>query len=178
MRIYTCTPVAFGGGADFFSRDSGLLCRGLQMIGVESHAVMPGARQPGDEANLIRTELANLESSEWWASLEIDGVVLYAWGRPKFHKVASAVHAAGIPLILNLDSGGFLSPLVGARDWLVAQWIFGGRGRGNRILVPFRKTFVIQTVRRAAGHRETSGGTFEKWGYDRLCLPGSGEVHT
>jgi hypothetical protein len=30
MRIFTCTPVAFGGGVDFFTRESGLLCRGLQ----------------------------------------------------------------------------------------------------------------------------------------------------
>ena len=42
MRWFTCTPFPFGGGPDFFARDSGLLCRGFRMIGVESMAVMPG----------------------------------------------------------------------------------------------------------------------------------------
>lgn len=139
MRIFTCTPVAFGGGADFFARDSGLLCRGLQMIGIESRAVVPGERKPEDEADLIRTDYPNLESPDWWASLKIDGVVLYAWGRPKFHKVAAAIYAAGIPLVLNLDSGGFLSPFVGFRDWLQAQWIFGGQGRGIKSWMRFIK---------------------------------------
>ena len=139
MRIYTCTPVAFNGSAEFFTRDSGLLCRGLQMIGVESKAVMPGERKAEDEADLIRTDYPNLESAQWWASLGIDGVVLYAWGRPKFHKVAAAIHAAGIPLILNLDSGGFLSPLVGWWDWLQAQWAYGGQGRGAGAWLRFAK---------------------------------------
>lgn len=130
MRIFTCTPVPFGGGADFFARDSGLLCRGLQAIGVESRAVMPGSRQPEDEADLIRTDYGNLESADWWRAQKIDGLVLYAWGRPKFRKVAAAVRAAGIFLVLNLDSGGPVSPLAGFRDWLRAQWNFSGRGRG------------------------------------------------
>ncbi len=139
MRIYTCTPVAFGGGIGFFSRDSGLLCKGLQSIGIESRAVMPGEQRPDDYADLIRTDYENLESAEWWKSQDIDGLVLYAWGRPKFHKVAAAVQEAGIFLVLNLDSGGLLSPLVGWRDWLKAQWIFGGQGRGIAAWLRFAK---------------------------------------
>ncbi len=126
MRIFTCTPVPFGGGADFFSRDSGLLCRGFQAIGVESRAVMPGERKPEDEADLIRTDYRNLESAVWWRSQELDGVVLYAWGRPKFRKVAAAIQAAGIFLVLNLDSGGSVSPLTGLRQWLHGQRIYSG----------------------------------------------------
>ncbi len=129
MRIFTCTPVAFGGGADFFARDSGLLCRGLQAIGVESRAVMPGERKPEDEADLIRTDYRNLESAEWWRNQNLNGVVLYAWGRPKFRKVAAAVRDAGIFLVLNQDSAGLMSPLAGFRDWVHAQWIYGGQGR-------------------------------------------------
>ncbi|MBJ7424672.1 MAG: glycosyltransferase family 4 protein [Akkermansiaceae bacterium] len=130
MRIFTCTPVAFGGGPDFFARDSGLLCRGFQAIGCESMAVMPGERKPEDETDLIRTEFANLESVEWWRSQALDGVVLYAWGRPKFRKVAAAIHQAGIFLVLNQDNGGLVSPLAGFRDWLEEQWILAGQGRG------------------------------------------------
>jgi len=130
MRWFTCTPVAFGGGADFFARDSGLLCRGFQALGMESRAVMPGERQAGDEADLIRTDYGNLESADWWRSLRLDGVVLYAWGRPRFRKVAAAIRAAGIILVLNQDNGGLASPLAGWRDWLEEQWNLTGMGGG------------------------------------------------
>lgn len=130
MRIFTCTPVAFGGGADFFARDSGLLCRGFQALGIESQTVMPGNRKAEDEADLIRTNFRNLESAAWWKSLNLDGVVLYAWGRPKFRKVAAAIHEAGIFLVLNQDNGGLVSPLAGFWDWFEEQWILSGQGRG------------------------------------------------
>ncbi|RYD22084.1 MAG: glycosyltransferase family 1 protein [Verrucomicrobiaceae bacterium] len=130
QRWFTCTPVAFGGGADFFARDSGLMCRGFQAIGCESMAVMPGPPQDGDEASLIRTDFANLQSAAWWRSLDLDGVVLYAWGSPKFRKVAAAIHDAGIFLVLNQDNGGFISPLAGFRGWLEEQRILSDSGSG------------------------------------------------
>jgi glycosyltransferase involved in cell wall biosynthesis len=129
MRIYTCTPVDFDGGVDFFARDSGLLCRGFQALGIESRAVMPGIRKPSDETDLIRTDFRNLESAEWWSSLNLDGVVLYAWGRPKFRKIAAAIHNAGIFLVLNQDNGGLVSPLAGFHGWLHEQWVLAGQGR-------------------------------------------------
>jgi len=128
MRWFTCTPVPFGGGPDFFARDSGLLSRGFQSIGVESHALMPGERQAVDEADLIRTDYSNLESSAWWREQGLDGVVLYAWGRPKYLRVARAIHQAGIFLVLNQDSGGLVSPLNGLGAWLGEQRVVSGGG--------------------------------------------------
>jgi glycosyltransferase involved in cell wall biosynthesis len=91
---------------------------------------MPGERKPEDETDLIRVDFANLESAEWWKSQQLDGVVLYAWGRPRFRKVAAALHEAGIFLVLNQDNGGLVSPLAGPVDWLLEQWILSGQGRG------------------------------------------------
>lgn len=139
MRVYTCTPVAFGGGEDFFARDSGLMCRGLQAIGCESRAVMPGERKPEDLTDLIRTDFANLESVEWWRSHELDGVILYAWGRPKFRKIARAIREAGIYLVLNQDNGGLISPLAGFRGWVHEQWILSGSGRDFSQVLAFLK---------------------------------------
>jgi glycosyltransferase involved in cell wall biosynthesis len=143
MRIFTCTPVAFGGGADFFARDSGLLCRGFQALGFDSQAVMPGERKPEDKADLIRTDYGNLESPKWWRDQNLDGVVLYAWGRPKFRKVAAAIHDAGIFLVLSQDSAGQVSPLAGFCEWLRAQWIYGGQGRSRKSWYHF----IILTLR-------------------------------
>jgi len=127
MRIYTCTPVEFGGGEDFFGRDSGLLSRGLRAIGMESKAVMPGFHQPEDLDELIRTEFKNLESADWWRAQELNGVVLYAWGKPKFRNVAKAIHEAEIFLVLNQDNGGLVSPLAGLVPWLREQWNLSGK---------------------------------------------------
>jgi glycosyltransferase involved in cell wall biosynthesis len=127
MRWFTCTPVAFGGGPDFFARDSGLMCRGFQAIGCEAMAVMPGGPQENDEADLIRTDYQNLESVDWWRSHRLNGVILYAWGSPKYRKVAAAIREAGVFLILNQDNGGLVSPLAGFRGWLEEQWIMTGR---------------------------------------------------
>ena len=136
MRWFTCTPVPFGGGPDFFARDSGLLCRGFREIGVESMAVMPGVRQPDDEDDLIRTEYANLESAEWWRAHKLDGVVLYAWGRPRYRFIAKAIHEAGIFLVLNQDHGGLVSPLAGPWGWLQDQWNLAGG------VIPFAKQVI------------------------------------
>lgn len=125
-RIFTCTPVAFGGGPDFFARDSGLLCRGLQALGMDSRAIMPGPPQINDQPDLIRTDFKNLESADWWKSQQLDGVVLYAWGSPKFRKVARAIRMAGIFLILNQDNSGLISPLAGPADWFREQRILTG----------------------------------------------------
>ncbi|RYD37624.1 MAG: hypothetical protein EOP87_03200, partial [Verrucomicrobiaceae bacterium] len=127
-RWFTCTPVAFGGGADFFARDSGLTCRGLQAAGCDSRAVMPGPRQADDDADLIRTEYENLESAGWWKSQQLEGVVLYAWGSPRYRKVAKAIHDAGIFLVLNQDNGGLISPLAGFSGWVAEQRIMSGGG--------------------------------------------------
>ncbi len=63
------------------------MCRGFQAIGCESMAVMPGEPQDNDQADLIRTDYANLESAEWWKSHHLDGVVPYAWAYPVvFHE--------------------------------------------------------------------------------------------
>jgi glycosyltransferase involved in cell wall biosynthesis len=86
---------------------------------------------------LIRTDFQNLESAGWWRSQDLDGVVLYAWGRPKFRKVASAIHEAGIFLVLSQDSAGQTSPLTGFYDWLRAQWIYGGQGRDGKSWIRF-----------------------------------------
>jgi glycosyltransferase involved in cell wall biosynthesis len=141
-RWFTCTPVAFGGGADFFARDSGLLCRGFQNLGIESNAVMPGEPQEGDEPDLIRTPYENIESANWWKSHNLDGVVLYAWGRPCFRKVARAIHEAGVFLILNQDNGGLVSPLAGPGEWWDEQAILTGYASDPRALPAFLTRIV------------------------------------
>lgn len=108
---FTCTPVRFAGGDAFFARDSGLLCKGFQSIGVPCRAIMPGPAMPDDHDgnDLIRTDYRNLEDPAWWRALGADGVVLYSWAAPRYAKVASAIREAGVFLVINTDTAGILS---------------------------------------------------------------------
>lgn len=110
MKWYTCTPVAFKGDHTFFCRDSGLFCKSFQQIGVESKAIMPLPSFEHDDPDLIRTEYHNLSSPEWWKALNIDGIILYAWGDPKYTSIARAIHEAGIYLVIYMDCSGLDFP--------------------------------------------------------------------
>lgn len=55
---------------------------------------------------IIRTEYNNLKSPEWWKAQQIDGLVLYSWGAPRYRHIAKAVHQAGIQLVLHMDTSG------------------------------------------------------------------------
>lgn len=131
MKWFTCTPVDFGGGEDFFSRDSGLLSRGFRSLGVESMAVMPGESRSDDRPDLQRTNDANLRSADWWRQHRLDGVVLYAWGSGRHLGVARAIKEAGVHLVSSIDSSGLLSPHAHFRDYaqLNASKQIAERGR-------------------------------------------------
>jgi len=102
------------------------------MIGMESRVVMTGKPREGDHAEVLRAGMVDLESTEWWRGHGLDGVVLYSWGRAKYRHVAAAINKAGIPLILNQDNGGVVSPLNGIGIWLRQQWHQTGKGIGGK----------------------------------------------
>jgi glycosyltransferase involved in cell wall biosynthesis len=117
MKVYTCTPVRFKGDYTFFARESGLFSVGLNEIGVESRPIMPGPPIGDDDPRLIRTEYANLESADWWRSMKLDGLILYSWAAPRYNAIAEAASAAGIKLLVNMDTCGLVSPLASPGDW-------------------------------------------------------------
>lgn len=113
MTWYTCTPVSFGGGPDFFCRDSGLICKGLQSRGLPCKSVMPLPEHPGDVTeDLIRTEGTNLACPDWWSSIGASKVVLYSWADYRYWRMAEAIRNSGARVFLNLDGSGIMSPRV------------------------------------------------------------------
>lgn len=144
-RWFTCTPVRFTGDERFFARDSGLLCKGFQEIGVHCKAIMPGPAMSNDQSeDLIRTDFTNLEDASWWKSLGGNGVVLYAWGLGKYRRVASAIKQSGMSLVSHLDSAGMLGPVSGNRDFLASAWeLSSGRcGSSSTGLLQFVTTIA------------------------------------
>ena len=107
----------FGGDERFFTRESGLFSRGLRRLGHESMAVMPGSPQAGDLEELVRVPYKSLESPEFWRGLRLDGLILYSWAAPRYLPIARAVHSAGIPFLVNIDSCGLVSRPANPRLW-------------------------------------------------------------
>lgn len=109
-KIYCCTPVAFAANEHFFIRDTGLISRTLQSMGIESKCIMPLPYHDSDQREgIIRTEYKNLRSVSWWKSLGIDAVILYSWGAPRYTLIARAIHKAGIKQVIHMDFSGNLS---------------------------------------------------------------------
>lgn len=107
-KIYCCTPIAFPANAGFWIRDTGLISTSLREMGVESKCIMPLPHHDDDHhtSHLIRTKYENLSSVSWWKSLEIDAVILYSWGAPRYTLIARAIRKAGIKLVLHMDTSG------------------------------------------------------------------------
>ena len=72
---------------------------------------MPGDPRQNDCHDLIRVPYFLLQSIDWWKSQNIEAVVFYSWGAPKYWGVARAIKKANIKLMINLDSGGYYSVL-------------------------------------------------------------------
>jgi glycosyltransferase involved in cell wall biosynthesis len=130
-KWFTCTPVRFTGDHTFFARDSGLLCKGFQEIGIECKSIMPGPSMEGDqEEDLIRVGYKDLENSAWWKSLGGEGVVFYGWGLGKYVKIVRAVKQSGLHVVSNLDTDGIIGILNGIPEYAGRLWrtTLGERG--------------------------------------------------
>jgi glycosyltransferase involved in cell wall biosynthesis len=99
--------VAFHADDWFFIRDTGLISSTLRSLGVDSKTIMPLPWYDGDkQEHVIRTRPTNLRSVQWWKEQEVDAVILYSWGDPRYTLVARAIRKAGIKLIIHLDFNG------------------------------------------------------------------------
>lgn len=107
MKIFTCALRPFETNDSFFARDSGLLCRSLQTIGVESKVVLPalGHKDEFPCLDAIRPSATEIRSVDWWKSLEIDGVAIITWGHAEDTPIILAAKSAGIIIILVTDDG-------------------------------------------------------------------------
>ena len=108
LRIYTCALMPFTADEMFFTRDSGLLCRSLQALGVESNVIMPAGASYGnpDPEDVIRANEDQFANPEWWRSHGIDGVVFIAWGFKQHTPIIRAARAAGIRTCALFDCNG------------------------------------------------------------------------
>lgn len=121
LRIFTGSPLHFPGTQDFFDRDSGLLSRGFQTLGVESNAITLLPTREGDLPAMVRASWQQLEDPRWWAALELDGLVFITWGNGKYLRMISAATEAGIRVAQMTDTQCLASPVPDFRAHLQAE---------------------------------------------------------
>jgi hypothetical protein len=121
-KWFTFAPCNFGANEGFFWRDTGLLCRGLQQLGHESKVILLGPAFEGDLPGIVRAEKLELESADWWRALELDGVIMMAWGRHRETPMVRAIAASGTPLVLHIDGSGNGFPLFDQIETLKTFW--------------------------------------------------------
>ena len=110
LRFATCTPVSFHANKYFYTRDTGLICKELQGLEVPCQVIMPLPTREDDlpTNDLLRVPKRKLYSSTWWQKQDIDTVILYSWGDPRYTGIAKAIRKAGLKLIIHFDSSGEL----------------------------------------------------------------------
>lgn len=108
MKIHTCALMPFTADDSFFTRDSGLLCRSFQALGLESKVVMPALAMDvgGDPPDVIRAAPNDFSDPVWWQSLGIDAVVFIAWGFKQHTQVIRAAREAGILTCAIIETCG------------------------------------------------------------------------
>jgi hypothetical protein len=119
---YTFVPANFSGAGRFWDRDSGLLCRGFEMIDRQSKTILFAPSREGQGDKILRGSEEELANPEWWRNLGIEGVVMFSWARPRYQAIASAIVASGVKLVQLTDTHGVISPIADARAHLVIHW--------------------------------------------------------
>lgn len=146
----TAIPLAYGENPLFWERDAGLLCLGLRELGRDARLVLLG--EPGEHRDqpLILGRPEDFTSPAWWARWGAAGVVLNSWGAPRFEPVARAIKAAGLRLVVRLDSNGDKSPRLDVRRYFDFLCLYH-RERGHPLprLAAVLKTLLYYTVRAA-----------------------------
>ena len=156
MRWFTSTPCNFDGDQTFFDRDSGLTMRGFTALGIESGSITLGPAKETDLPAMTRATRQELESPEWWAAMNLDGLVFYTWGQARYAGMVRAAMQAGIQVAQVTDAQGVSSILADWRANLRAEaahyWYEPRWKQLGRTLVKLPYTATVRLVKRDLAH--------------------------
>jgi hypothetical protein len=143
MKIYTCAMMPFVANEAFFTRDSGLLCRSLRELGIESKVAMPAleSNELSEPDEIIRAAENEFTNSEWWGSLGIDAVVFITWGFKQHTPAICAAREAGIRTCAIFETGGESYPYFDFIESIKTHWRKGNQAE------PFIKSCIGTFVR-------------------------------
>ena len=111
--ILAAIPLEYQTPDVFWSRDLGLIVRGLRTRGVDARLVAFGKREdhPPD-LPLILGSREDFENPQWWQKMKPSGILLTAWSASRFNKIRHAALSATHRVIEKLDTDGVRSPRI------------------------------------------------------------------
>jgi glycosyltransferase involved in cell wall biosynthesis len=121
-RWFCAIPMTYSESGGFWDREFGLVCQGFRKLGMDSRFVALGQPSQREDVPLILCTLAQMMDPNWWRQWHLEGVILNAWGLPRYEPIARAIKTAGVKLNLTLDSGGFVHPHVWPRRYLYEKY--------------------------------------------------------
>ncbi|MCW1912693.1 glycosyltransferase [Luteolibacter sp. GHJ8] len=170
LRWLTCAPRDYCGNDAYFSRDTGLLCRGLQDAGADCRPILAGEPRPDDAADLVRATASELSDPRWWKGLSADAVVIHTWSQGEHTRTLRAIREAGLRLVLIQDGTGTTGPLGTWGDWVAESWYFRHRHGGSwGGLLWFAARMLHGHTLRLPGFEKTRAQQFEL--ADRIVVP-------
>jgi glycosyltransferase involved in cell wall biosynthesis len=119
----TAIPLQFTESPGWWERDAGLLCLGLQDLGIDSKLVALGDPETLNQQPVILATLEQMKDEHWWRKQSATGVIIHSRGAPRFEPIARAIKTSGAKLVVHIDSDGVFSPHVSFRDYLFVTYI-------------------------------------------------------
>jgi glycosyltransferase involved in cell wall biosynthesis len=93
------------------TKDPGILLSGLHQLDLD--VIMVTLNKPSlgvGIPSILQTTRDNLCDPEFWTQQGFDYAIGYFWANPRYREIVHALKEAHIPLIIKLDSDGFISP--------------------------------------------------------------------
>ena len=126
-----------------WSRDGGLVCLGFRSQGVDSKFVSLGEPKVCENAPWIHATDAQMRDPAWWRQWQLRGVVL--WGSHLDDLISQAIKAAGLKLVVHLDTDGLCSPRVAFWQYLARSYaLFRDQGRWPAAGLALLKTILFR----------------------------------
>lgn len=111
----------------------------MKCNGVDARFAVLGGPPADADPEIIIAPPELMSTVEWWRKWDLDGVILYSWAKPDFTPIAAAIKAAGIQLVLILDTDGYVAPVVSRQMYLRNKYY---REKENGRFLPFARAAI------------------------------------
>jgi glycosyltransferase involved in cell wall biosynthesis len=105
------------------TRDLGAMCLGLQSIGEDASFWMVDSGREAVDAHIQVVRMEDAQNPDWWKQTGADVALMMSGGR-LLEAYYRAIKAAGVKLVLRMDTDGWLSPVLSFQRFAEGKAIY------------------------------------------------------